>query len=607
VLAVLLAGFTLAAYLILRAVVLPTFEDVELAAAEKDLKRAEMAMRTDLDNLDSITADWAHWDEIYGYVRGENPSFASAVLRKPTLENLGLDFMAIYGLHGRIVWGQVLVDGAEIGIGELPARAGAPDSAGEPLMAEPPAARAAGVISTAFGPALISSRPVLRSDDSGPTVGSIVIGQFLDNDRLARLRERTGVELSWSFAADTPLADSAVGELVNEAGRTKVSSRKIVADVWGEPYLLLKVELPRQISALGKRTTDVALAGFGIVAILASVFVWYLLRGTIIRPIGQLASHMRAVRESGDLTRRLDNPHDDEIGALARQFDALTAEVHDTRLALLDQSFKAGKADTAAEVLHNIRNAMTPLINGLHRLGKSFRVAGRVRVDDALEQLRGTDVETDRKDKLLQYIDAAFRHVADTGRDALDDLGMVTSQARQIEGILTDQERFANAAPAAETIVVDDVVGEAAHVIPRDTQPPVVLDASPELARHRVKANRIRLLQVISNLILNAHEAIQRGGRQDGRIEVDAVEDIIEGRSMLRLCIRDNGCGFSPEIGSRIFDRGFSAKNAGETTGLGLHWCAGAVNGMGGNITAHSDGPGKGAEFHVVLPMAPRY
>ena len=83
VLAILLAGFTLAAYLILRAVVLPTFEEVETAAAEKDLKRAEMAMRTDLDNLDSITADWAHWDEIYGYVRGENPSFASAVLRKP--------------------------------------------------------------------------------------------------------------------------------------------------------------------------------------------------------------------------------------------------------------------------------------------------------------------------------------------------------------------------------------------------------------------------------------------------------------------------------------------------------------------------------------------
>jgi hypothetical protein len=45
----------------------------------------------------------------------------------------------------------------------------------------------------------------------------------------------------------------------------------------------------------------------------------------------------------------------DEIGLLAFQFDTLTTEVHNARQALLDQSFKAGKADTAAEVMHNIR------------------------------------------------------------------------------------------------------------------------------------------------------------------------------------------------------------------------------------------------------------
>jgi len=42
----------------------------------------------------------------------------------------------------------------------------------------------------------------------------------------------------------------------------------------------------------------------------------------------------------------------------------------------------------------------------------------------------------------------------------------------------------------------------------------------------------------------------------------------------------------------------------GDTTGLGLHWCANAVAGMGGQISAESAGTGQGAAFHVLLPAA---
>jgi sensor histidine kinase regulating citrate/malate metabolism len=55
--------------------------------------------------------------------------------------------------------------------------------------------------------------------------------------------------------------------------------------------------------------------------------------------------------------------------------------------------------------------------------------------------------------------------------------------------------------------------------------------------------------------------------------------------------------------GEKIFQRGFSSKE-GNMSGLGLHWCANAVAGMGGRIQAESDGPGHGAEFHVLLPAA---
>jgi two-component system, NtrC family, sensor kinase len=52
-----------------------------------------------------------------------------------------------------------------------------------------------------------------------------------------------------------------------------------------------------------------------------------------------------------------------------------------------------------------------------------------------------------------------------------------------------------------------------------------------------------------------------------------------------------------------LFGRGFSTKK-GKTGGIGLHWSANSVAAMGGRMSAESDGPGRGACFHVVLPVA---
>ena len=72
---------------------------------------------------------------------------------------------------------------------------------------------------------------------------------------------------------------------------------------------------------------------------------------------------------------------------------------------------------------------------------------------------------------------------------------------------------------------------------------------------------------------------------------------------MVRLIVSDTGCGFDAARKQKEFQRGFSSKS-GNLSGLGLHWCANALAGMGGRIQAESTGAGQGAEFHVLLPAA---
>ena len=325
---------------------------------------------------------------------------------------------------------------------------------------------------------------------------------------------------------------------------------------------------------------------------------------TILRPIGELSAHIQEIRNSGDLSRQLSTVRNDEIGVLGRQFDSMTADVHDARQALLDQSFKAGKADTAAEVMHNIRNAMTPMINGLERLRKSFNVTGNLKVEEATQQIKSSECPPERKEKFLEYIVASFARIETVGEDAIKDLNVVTAQAKQVEGILTDQERFANVAPVSEDVVIDDLLDEAANVIPKEESQAVELSIEDELEDLRVSAHRIGLLQVMGNLILNAYESIKRSGADRGQIALVTANEIVNDQEMIRVTVRDNGGGFDTDTKTQLFQRGFTSKTKGSTTGLGLHWCANAVASMGGRISAESAGTGRGAEFHVLLPAA---
>ncbi len=607
-LSLLIAAFALLSYLILDGVIAPAFDDLEQSAAQTDLTRAEMAIRAEIENLEAITADWAPWDDIYYYVLGEYPGFKKSNLDRPTLTNLGLDLMVVYPAQGDYLWGQVLLDAQQADLRDLEILNPDHRSYDDLTRHVDAAGRTVGFINTGLGPMIISSRPILRSDDSGPVAGSLIMGQFLNDARLARLQDRTEVDMHWDFADAGGTLNGQRLEPVDvvsqEIGEDAIVSRKVLPDIHGRSFLILEADTPRSISRLGSRTVNAALMFLAIAGVLVTGLVWFMLRGTILKPIEQLAAHIDKIRKSGDLSRRLDVKREDEIGSLAKQFDDLTDDVHDARQALLDQSFKAGKADTAAEVLHNIRNAMTPMINGLERLGKSLKVAGKLRVVEATQHIADPDCAVERKQKFLEYIVASFSHVTSVAEEATADLKVVTSQARQIEGILADQERFANVAPVPESLYVNEVFGEAIHVIPKDAQSDVGLAIAEELNAYRVQAHRIGLLQVMGNLILNAYESIQRCNNSNGEIRLEASPDSVDELPMVRLTVRDNGTGFNENIRARIFQRGFTSKNEGHTNGLGLHWCANAVAGMGGRILAESRGFGQGAEFHVLLPAA---
>ena len=139
-------------------------------------------------------------------------------------------------------------------------------------------------------------------------------------------------------------------------------------------------------------------------------------------------------------------------------------------------------------------------------------------------------------------------------------------------------------------------------MIPTNVLAGIDVDVKPGVDAMKVKAHRVGLMQVIGNLLVNAVESISRTDDGTGTIWVDAIRDIDTSKNVVVLTIRDDGVGIAEDELQSLFERGYSTKEA--SRGEGLHWSANALAGMSGEISARSDGAGRGAEFRIVLQPA---
>ncbi|MFN3595712.1 MAG: sensor histidine kinase [Rubricoccaceae bacterium] len=127
----------------------------------------------------------------------------------------------------------------------------------------------------------------------------------------------------------------------------------------------------------------------------------------------------------------------------------------------------------------------------------------------------------------------------------------------------------------------------------------------------RVAAEMAPLAEVVDNLLANAVKYTPSGGRVTVRLAHDDGTPARRCTGAARLTVEDTGIGFDAATGALLFDRFFRADaptvQAEPGTGLGLAIVRAVVEGYGGAVAAHSDGPGRGARFTVTLPCLGNY
>lgn len=310
-----------------------------------------------------------------------------------------------------------------------------------------------------------------------------------------------------------------------------------------------------ELSANEQRATKAAL-GLGGVGVLAAILAGVFMLRTL-RPLHVLRQHARQIA-GGDYARRTQVRSQDEIGDLAREFDAMAHAIEERERRLIRSERLATVGRMAAQITHEIRNPLASIGLYVELLGDELR-----RADDEPRRLAaaiGNEV-----DRLSEITETYLRFVR---------LPRPKLEREDLGGIVTAVLEFARAELSLGGIA---------------------LELSVEAGLPDVAADENQIRQALLNLVRNAREAMPSGGRL--RVELGANAD-----GHVRLAIADTGPGIAPEHLAKVFDPFFSTKDKG--TGLGLALVQQIVSEHGGRIDVHSPAGG-GTTFVLTFPALP--
>lgn len=253
-------------------------------------------------------------------------------------------------------------------------------------------------------------------------------------------------------------------------------------------------------------------------------------------------------------------------------------------LALQDRLHQAQRLESLGQLAGGIAHDFNNLLAGIMNYAAL--------ASDGLEQLTtrlglGEDEEAATLGQDLSEITVVATRAAQLTRQLLifSHHEVSTAEVIDLNAIVIDMEKL-----------LGQAVGEAIEL---------VTELAPDLPRTNVDRGQIE--QVLMNLVVNARDAMPRGGRL--RIETAGCE--AEGDWARRqgdhphpcvcLMISDTGCGMAPDVRDRAFEPFFTTKAKGEGSGLGLATVYGIVTQAGGGVVVRSE-PGLGTTIRVELP-----
>jgi two-component system NtrC family sensor kinase len=387
----------------------------------------------------------------------------------------------------------------------------------------------------------------------------------------------------------TPAGDRAIGTRVSKEVRDRVliegnpwkdrafvvsdwyiTAYEPIIDILGERIGILYVGvLEEKYVGMREKLLTVFIL-ITLAGMIVAIGVGFLLTNRIVNPVRQLITASSEVSK-GNLEPEIGPISKNEIGILQKNFSDMLSSFRErdrrqraeSERQLLQSEKQAGIGRLAAGVAHEINNPLTGVLTFTHMLLRRTDINDEIRSD-----LQTIARETDRVRTIVKGLLDFSRQTAlekeptDINKMVKTTIGLVENQAL-IKGI--------------------------------------TLEFKPKEGLPVRRVDRNQLQSVILNMIINAFDATEPGGKVIVSTDL-TVSGITRGQKGIEIAIADTGSGIPAEHLDKLFDPFFTTKEVGQGTGLGLSVSYGIIERHGGTIRVQSE-VGKGSTFTIGLPL----
>jgi len=316
---------------------------------------------------------------------------------------------------------------------------------------------------------------------------------------------------------------------------------------------------------------------------LSGLFVWHFVRA----PLAELRAGTERVG-SGDLGYQLEVHSEDELADVARSFNAMSRQLCEAReeIDTWTKTLEMRVEEKSAQL--NAAHEQMVRVEKMASIGKLAAVVAH----EVNNPLAG----------ILMYAKLLTKRMSRENpahKETLEMLEIIESESRRCGEIVKNLLSFARTKPLAQEFVdLNTIIERCIKLVQHKLTLVNIethLDLQEDLPYIRSDGNQIT--QVVLTLVMNAVEAMPRGGALSlkTRVEKDG--------SGVQIEVRDNGTGMPPEVLANVFEPFFTTKEGGHSLGLGLAISHTIVERHRGDIAVESQ-PGQGTKFTIRLPLA---
>ena len=287
------------------------------------------------------------------------------------------------------------------------------------------------------------------------------------------------------------------------------------------------------------------------------------------------------------------------------KLERLNLQLEITYKKLMETAHSAGMAEVATNVLHNVGNALNSIsvsaaivtekitnseISNLAKLAELLSKHSTDLTEFLTNDPQGKHIPT--------YLEEVSSHLTQQQAETVEKLHSLMKNVEHVKDIVKMQQLYTGIGTQQDYVVLNELIENAIEI------------NNAGFERHNIEVireyddigsiliDKQRTLQILVNLIDNAEYALAKSDKEPKLLRIRTTRN---GSTKIRIEVIDNGIGIEPAELDRIFEQGYTTKQAGH--GFGLHSCLLAAKDLQGSITVKSEGVNQGTTFILELPL----